>query len=236
MGTGPGQPRDSDEQRARTLKLAAAAGLAAVLAVVILVVVSQSGESSGDTDVETAGGDVAGLPQSGEVIGEASAPVTVTEFGDLQCPVCRQFSRTVIPDVLEGPVADGQANLRFANWAILGPDSVTAAEAALAAAPQNKLWDFVELFYENQGPENSGYVTDDFLEAIATEARLDVAAWQKARQDTSLGATLDEIDGQAVALGFGGTPSIAVSGPGGETALSGVPTAADIEQAIEEVS
>lgn len=236
MASGPRQPREG-ERRARTLKLALAAGLAGVLAIVVLIVVSQSGDSSGDTEIESAAGsETTDLQQSGDVIGAPTAAVTVTEFGDLQCPVCREFSRTVVPELLAGPVADGKAKMRFANWAILGPDSVTAAKAALAAAPQDKVWDFVELFYENQGPENTGYVTDEFVTAIGEEAGLDVAAWNRAREAPELDAQLDAIDREAVALGFGGTPSIAVAGPGGSVELPGVPTAAEVEAAIDEAS
>ncbi len=58
----------------------------------------------------------------------------------------------------------------------LGPDSVKAARVAAGAQQQNKLWSFVETFYANQGTENSGYVTDDFLKDVATTAGVNADA------------------------------------------------------------
>ena len=49
----------------------------------------------------------------------------------------------------------------------LGEDSGEAAEMAAAAALQNRLYEFAETFYLNQGEENSGYVTEEFLTEIA---------------------------------------------------------------------
>lgn len=226
----------SDERRAKLIKLGVACGLAAILAIVVLVVVSQSGSDSGDTDIETSSevAELEGLELAGATVGDPDAPVTVTEFGDLQCPICRQFSRQEIPAILNGPVADGEAKLEFKNWAILGKDSNTAAIAALAAGEQDKMWPFVLVFYENQGPENTGYVTDDFLRGIAEEAGLDVARWERDRQNPAFAEELKRVDAEASEAGFDGTPSIQVSGPGGVIPLPGVPTSADIEQAIAE--
>jgi protein-disulfide isomerase len=225
------------EQRQRTLKLGLAIGLAAILAVVVLIVVSQSGDKGGDTDIEgDEPAELAGLEQSGNTVGDPNAAVTVVEFGDLQCPVCKQYSQTVIPELLAGPVADGDAKLEFRNWTIIGPDSGIAAKAALAAGEQDKLWTFVELFYDNQGPENSGYVTDDFLKALAEQSGLDLARWDADRADPRWDAQLKQIDAEATAAGFTGTPSVLVVGPRGQQPLRGVPTASDVESAIQQAS
>ena len=136
-----------DERRAgrqRTLKLSLLVGLTAILAVVVLIVVSQSGDSGGDTDVSSGGlPELAGLQQQGDTVGDPDAPVTIVEFGDLQCPVCKAYSEQVIPEILAGPVEAGEAKLQFRNWVIIGPDSRTAAIAALAAGEQDRMWDFV---------------------------------------------------------------------------------------------
>ncbi len=95
---------------------------------------------------------------------------TVVEFGDLQCPVCKDYSEQILPEVIEGPVRSGDAKLEFRNWTIIGPDSEDAAKAALAASEQGRYWSFITLFYRNQGAENSGYVSDSFLEAVAEGA------------------------------------------------------------------
>ena len=55
----------------------------------------------------------------------------------------------------------------------LGPDSVKAAKFAAGAKAQGKQWAFLETFYASQGTENSGYVTDDFLDDIAKASGVD---------------------------------------------------------------
>ena len=58
----------------------------------------------------------------------------------------------------------------------LGPDSIKSARVAAGAQQQNKLWSFVETFYANQGTENSGYATDEFLKNVATTAGVNADA------------------------------------------------------------
>lgn len=108
-----------------------------------------------------------GIPQSGIALGSERAPVTLVEFGDLQCPYCAIFAKQVLPRIVSRFVRQGRVRILFRNLDGLGKDSVRAAQMAAALGKQNRLWQFVELAYRNQGDENSGYVTDDFLRAIS---------------------------------------------------------------------
>jgi protein-disulfide isomerase len=114
-----------------------------------------------------------GVAMNGVELGDPDAPVTLYEFADLQCPFCKEFNEGTFPQIVEEYVKDGRVKVVFRNLTFLGPDSVTAARAAAAAGLQNKLWPFVDLFYKNQGPENSGYVTDAFIAQIAEQAGAD---------------------------------------------------------------
>ena len=226
MATGPQQKRK--ELREKRLKAEASAqgadrrknlgkiiGISAFLAVVAVVIVvvalsSGGGNGGGDGNKDWEA-QLAGLTQSGNMLGEANAPVTLVEFGDLQCPICKQYADEILPDVITGPVREGTANMEFENWAILGPDSSLAAKAALAAGEQNKMWSFIEAFYANQGLEGSGYVTDDFLTDVANDAGVpDIDKWNVDREDPALDAELTRIDATATNNGFSGTPSFAI--------------------------
>ena len=79
--------------------------------------------------------------------------MTLVEFGDLQCPVCKGFAEEIIPQVIEVQVRNGKAQIDFRNFTIIGEQSVAAGAAALAAGEQGRGWNFVELFYRNQGFE-----------------------------------------------------------------------------------
>lgn len=213
-----------------------AAALAAVIVVVALVVVSQSGSDDGEVTETEQVAELEGLPQNGTVVG-AEAPVKIVEFGDLQCPACKAYSETVIPELLEGPVADGEAQLEFRNFVILGPDSEVAARAALAASEQDRYWEFVELFYRNQGTEGSGYVTDEFLTGIAESAGVaDIDAWNSSRENPKWDERLAETQQQAGELGVQSTPSVAIEGKDGLELIGPSPSTADIEDAIRNAS
>jgi protein-disulfide isomerase len=231
-------------RRRRLIQYGTGAGLLAVVIVVVAIVVSQSGSSGSGAG---AGGDVVesalvskqlhGIPQNDTVLGDPKAKVTVVEYGDLQCPVCKAFSFQTAPDLISEVVRKRTADYEFRQFAILGPDSVTAAKAALAAGEQGRYWNFVELFYRNQGEENSGYVTDDFLTSIAKAGGVpDIAKWDSDRQSSKWDPELKKIQGDAQALGLNATPSFVVEGPGGRKVLgSGVLPVSRFESAIKAV-
>src|SRR4029450_11884418 len=116
------------------------------------------------------------IPEQSGVLGHANAPVTVTEYLDLQCPICANASRTVLPGVVDDYVRTGKVKLEARTLHFIGEDSVRAARVAAGAEQQGKLWPFLEAFYAKQGTENSGYVTDDFLREVAAEAGVNADA------------------------------------------------------------
>ncbi len=227
------------QRRRRAIQLGSVAVLGALVIVAVLIAVSQSGGGGGSTDIQGAA-DVEsllqGIPQRGTTLGEPGAKVTIVEYGDLQCPVCKQYSETVIPDLIKGPVRSGVAKLEFRNWVIIGPESMDAAKAALAASRQGRYWTYIELFYRNQGQENSGYVTDEFMTAVAKAAGLpDLQRWDRDRASGRWDAAIAADASQAQRYGFSGTPSFVVAGPGGTQPLGTPGSAAAIERAIKAV-
>jgi protein-disulfide isomerase len=240
--------REAEEQaagrRRRLIQYGTGAALLAVIVVVVAIVVSQSGSSGSGAG---AGGDVVdaslvsnqlkGIQQNDTVLGDPKAKVTVVEYGDLQCPVCKAFSFQVAPDLISQVVRKGTADYEFRQFTILGPDSTTAAKAALAAGEQGRYWNFVELFYRNQGEENTGYVTDDFLTSIAEAVGVqDISKWNADRNSSKIDAELRKIQNDAGALGLHATPSFVVEGPGGQKVVgSGVLPLSQIESVIHSV-
>ena len=206
------------ERRRQLIKLGSAAAFLAVVGVAVLIVLSNGGGSGGDAgnlqDVAEVEHLLEGIPQKGMVLGEPSAKVTLLEFGDLQCPFCKANSEEVLPEVIENQVAGGQAKVSFNNFTIIGPQSVPAGAAAIAAGEQGRAWNFIELFYRNQGEEDSGYVTDEFMTAIAKAAGVpDIARWNKERKEKRLTKEVEATTARARRLEFGGTPSFAIEGP-----------------------
>ena len=89
-------------------------------------------------------------------------------------------------------------------------------EAALAAGKQNKAWDYIELFYHDQGEEDSGYVTEAFLQGLAQQiSGLNLAEWTTERGNASFPKEITADSETASNEGFNGTPSFLVGKTGG---------------------
>jgi len=230
---------EQQERRKRLLQIGSAAVFLAVVAVAVLIVISGSETSGGDTNLEDVGlvkQQLQGIPQSGLVLGDPKAKVTLFEFGDLKCPVCKGFSEEIVPDVIDSKVRSGEAKLDFRNYTIIDEESTPAGAAAIAAGKQGRGWNFIELFYRNQGPETSSYVNDEFLTEIARGAGVaDIAKWNKDRRSAAVLKEVEATTTEAQQLGFTGTPSFAVEGPGttGKKALGTPGSAGQLEEAIE---
>lgn len=228
------------ERRQRLIKLASAAAFLAIVAIAVLIVVSQSQTDGGDTNLEGIAqveSQLEGIAQEGMVLGEPKAKVTLIEFGDLQCPVCKGYAEEVLPPLIEAQVRRGEAKLDFRNYTIIGPQSTPAAAAALAAGEQGRGWNFVELFYRNQGFENSGYADDSFLTSVAKGAGVrDIARWNADRKSSRILNEVSRTSAEAQRLGFSGTPSFAVEGPStnGVEPLGTPGSTAALESAISE--
>jgi protein-disulfide isomerase len=233
----PEQP----ERRQRMVKLASAGVFLALVVIAVLIVVSSGSSGGGDSGniVEAKEVDklLAGIPQKGMVLGTPGAKVAVLEFGDLQCPVCKGYSEEVLPQVIENRVRSGKVTLDFRNFTIIGPQSKPAGAAAIAAGEQGRGWNFVELFYRNQGIEDSGYADDEFLTAIARAAGVpDLARWNRERRSRAVIARVEATSAEAENLGFTGTPSFALEGPGtnGVEATGTPESVGALESAIED--
>jgi protein-disulfide isomerase len=225
------------ERRQRLLQLAAGAAFLVLAAVLVLIVVSAGDGSAGDTKIEEKAEVnrlLSGIPQDGMVLGDPKAPVELIEFGDLQCPVCKGYAEEILPPIIENQVKNGEAKIDFRNLVIIGEESIPAGAAALAAGEQGRGWNYLELFYRNQGAENSGYVTDEFLEAVAKAAGVeDLAKWRQDRK--KLVGIVEQTTAGAQKLGYDATPSFAARGPGTEgLELLGTPESTGaLEEAIE---
>jgi protein-disulfide isomerase len=230
----------SEERRKRLLQIASAAAFIVIAVVLVLIVVSSNKTSGGDTNLEDVGlikNQLQRIPQDGMVLGDPRAKVTLLEFGDLQCPVCKGFSEEIIPDVIDSKVRSGKAKLEFKNFTIISEESTPAGAAAIAAGKQGRAWNYIELFYRNQGPEASGYVTDEFLTEVARGAGVpDIDKWNEDRESSTTLAEVKRTTEEAEELELTGTPSFAVEGPGtkGLETLGTPGSSGALEEAIDD--
>jgi protein-disulfide isomerase len=206
------------ERRKRRLWLVGASAVAAAVLVGIAIGVSHSGSgpsASGlATDSRETNALLDGIPQQGLSLGDPKAPLTMIEFADLQCPFCRQYTTKVFPALVQRYVRTGKLRMEFRGLHFIGPDSIVAARAAGAAAGQNRLWQFVDLFYKNQQDENSGYVRSKFIRQLGSAVGLDAARFAQDSTSAGVQKLLTDAVGQASSFGINSTPSFMLGSVG----------------------
>lgn len=113
------------------------------------------------------------ITQNGHTRGLASAPVTIEEWADFQCPACGQFARLTEPQLLSGYIAKGQVNIVFHHFAFRGQESSWAAEASECASEQGKFFEYRDKLFASQAGENRGTFSKDNLKKLGAAIGLD---------------------------------------------------------------
>jgi protein-disulfide isomerase len=237
-------------RRQRRLRTTLGIVVAAAVVIVVAIVVSSGGSSGGGLEKGTKLSQtksavselLAGIPQNGAVLGNPSAPVTMTYFGDLECPICKDFTlQGGFPELVAKDVKAGKVKVQYKAFETATRDPTTFQTqqvAALAAGKQNKFWDFTELFYREQGSETTSYVTEQYLKSLANQIPgLNLTAWSSARNESALATQVHSEIQNGTTTGVTGTPTLIFQGPKGKaTALDGVPTYSQLENSITSVS
>lgn len=210
-------PQAGTDAARRKRQLGIIAGLALALVAVAVAVSLSGGEESGDVENMA---DVAalynGIAQDGIALGDPGAPATMAEFADPQCPFCADYATAVLPELIDRYVRPGELRLELNLLTFIGPDSERAARVALAAAQQDRMWEFMDLLYREQGAENSGYATDEFLRGLAEQVPgLDVDRVFADRDGAAVDRLLAAAQAEANRLRVNSTPSFFVSRDGG---------------------
>ena len=188
---------------------------------------------------------LAGIPQSGARLGNPKAPVTMTYYGDLECPICQDFTLNGGFPQLVSQGRQAPARCRSSTGRSRPPPRTprvfkTQQVAALAAGQQQQFWDFTELFYHEQGAEGSGYVNDSYLSGLAKQITgLNLSKWQSRPQQLRPWPTRSPpTSRRAAAAGVQGTPTLVFQGPKGKRPAIGssVPSYPQLQQAIKQVA
>jgi protein-disulfide isomerase len=104
-------------------------------------------------------------------LGNTNASITIIDFSDFQCPKCARYVKNTEPQIKSQYVETGKVALVFQHFPRLGADSVSAGLASQCVAEQGneKFWQFHDILYQNQGPENSGWASIDHLKEFALQ-------------------------------------------------------------------
>lgn len=135
------------------------------------------------------------------VSGNPNGDVTLVEFFDYNCPYCKSMS----PVMTQVEAADPQLRIVYKEFPILGPDSLLAAKAALAANKQGKYVAFHRALYELRGHVDEGKVME-----VAKRVGLDLARLKADMRAPEISDHLEQNINLAQSLGINGTPGFAI--------------------------
>jgi protein-disulfide isomerase len=147
----------------------------------------------------------------GEPLGNAGAQVLVEEYGDFQCPQCAAFQRSVGPTVRQ-LAEQGRIRFVFHEQPILGRESVLAANAATCAGDRGRFWQYHDLLYARQAPENSGALTADRLVQLGEQVGIRSSEFVGCVRDGTYEPWLRQVTEQGSVRGVNSTPTFFVNG------------------------
>ena len=133
--------------------------------------------------------------------GNPNGDVTLVEFFDYNCPYCRQMA----PVMIQAEGADAQLRVVFKEFPILGPNSVFAAKAALAAHKQGKYVAFHQALMQVRSATDASRVWE-----VANQTSLDVERLKADMDDPTIRAAIDKNLALARALRIDGTPGFVI--------------------------
>jgi protein-disulfide isomerase len=133
--------------------------------------------------------------------GNPEGDVTLVEFFDYRCPYCKQ-----VEPALESLLRqDHKLRVVYKEFPVLGPASVTAAKAALAAEKQDKFVAFHRAMMALKGQ-----IDDAAVFAVAASVGLDIPRLKRDMQDPAIERQIDANYALADALGIDGTPGFVI--------------------------
>ncbi len=156
----------------------------------------EDGETQAQAILESHADEIFRDPDS-PVGGNPGGDVTLVEFFDYNCPYCRQM----VPVMVEAQKIDPKLRIVYKEFPILGPNSLFAAKAALAARKQGKYVALHEALFQIRGTANADRVME-----VAAKAGLDIARLTADMADPAIQALLEKNLALAQALRIDGTP------------------------------
>jgi protein-disulfide isomerase len=163
-------------------------------------------------NVAVVAADTAGF--EGYVVGSDSAPVTIIEFADFQCPACEGFDTVQWPEVYASLVATGKVRWIYRDFPLDGahPHSRLASHAAACAADQGKFWEMKQKLYNYQGLWAFGTGQIDKFRGYAQAVGADVDQWQECMQSARYAGRIQASSEIGNRVGVRFTPSFVVAG------------------------
>jgi protein-disulfide isomerase len=147
------------------------------------------------------------------LLGDPSAPITIIEFGDYQCPNCKKWFLDTKPEINSNFINTQKVNLIYVDIAFLGKDSVPAARATYCADEQEKYWEYHKILYSNADGIDTGWANSERLIAFAIELDLDIELFTSCFDSGKYEKRVQFNTNESIKNGIVGTPTFIIVGP-----------------------
>lgn len=143
--------------------------------------------------------------------GAATAPLTLVEYGDYECPFCATYN-TLIKELVQR--YDGQIRLEFHHFPLTKPhpNAFLAASAAEAAGEQGRYWEMNDLLFNYQSIWRDSPNAEASFAAYAAQLGLDQAKFLEAMHSAAIQQRVTKDLQHAKEAGFSGTPTFLLNG------------------------
>jgi protein-disulfide isomerase len=152
-----------------------------------------------------------GVTLEDHIKGNPDATVTMTEYGDFQCPACGQF-HPIVKSVIEQYGSQIRFEFKHFPLTAIHPHALSASKAAEAAGVQGKFFEMHDKLFENQKAWSASASPSAFYVQYAEELGLDVALFKQHMRASLIEEEIRKDQKEAEELGFTGTPSFLLNG------------------------
>jgi Thioredoxin len=145
--------------------------------------------------------------------------MTLQVFADLEDNDSQRWVLTLLPAIISEFVRPGILKIEYRSYKTntIRPETfVKQQAAAIAAGAQGKLWNFIDTFYYEQGREYTPYVTESYIDNIASQiSGLNIEQWHRDRGDGRRSEQVVADDQEAIVDGIHVTPAYRLGRTGG---------------------
>jgi len=187
-------------------------GMSIIIAALIFSVYPSLDQETLNLDIQRQHGTV-NTALASPILGSVSAPITIIEFGDYQCPNCKKWFLDTKPELIGNFIDTQKVNLIYVDIAFLGKDSIPAAEASYCAEEQGKYWEYHGILYTNQEGIDTGWASSERLKAFAFDLGLDMDLFGSCLDSDKYTKRVQSNTNESKKNGVAGTPTFFILGP-----------------------
>ena len=160
-------------------------------------------------NVTVTAADTAGF--QGYFLGNADAPVVITEYADYQCPACQTFDMVQFPDIVRQLVETGKVRWRYRDFPLnLHPFSRLAAHSAACADDQGRYWEQHASIYQGQSNWARETEPSGTFRGYAERIGLDLKVYDECMMSAKYAGRIQASYDEGVRLGVNGTPTFLI--------------------------